>query len=210
MARPAKLHNVLIIEYQLRLTTFQLDVFLNLLTKDNNSLSKNITIHDKRNTKSMDISFNATLTSDTDITFTIFWTDNNTQHSQSFNIFKHIYPMNNTTQIKYYFVIDGKHYRNIYYNEQQFKTDKQFPSRTEDSFISGKKRNLRIIANPKKYYAERSTPACRIRAYMRYQAIYNDFLMEMYKLATGNNKKQLDKFIEWSETLKESIKNMKQ
>lgn len=205
-------HDELIIEYQLRLTTSQLKTYLNRLSKDNNTISDTISIQDKRNTKSMDnISINATLNSDTDITLTLNWTDDNKPYTQTLKVFKHTYSIRNQIKNRYYYEIEGdtKRYQNIYYNEHQFKTDKQFNCRIEDRYLTTKERNMRIIANPKKYYGSRKTYTHRAKAYLRYQRIYNEFLIQMYNLSTSDEKSQLDKFIEWSETLKESIKNMK-
>lgn len=219
MGRPKIPRNYLILEYQLRITTTQLKDKLTSLSTDNNTVSDTITIHDKRNTKSMDnINYTATLNQDNTITLNLNWTDNNTPYKQTLtmaHISRHLKPIPNYRQ--FYFVFDDIKTRNAYYNEHQFKSDKQFPCRIDKRYISTKKRNMLVIMNPPQYTGKRprrkfvSTkgyPTKYAKAYMRYQIKLNDYFMEMVDLTTSEEKQQLNKFIKWSEQIKESINKM--
>ena len=205
MAR--KKYNRVILEYQLHIPASQLKKTLNNLSADNNTVSDTITIHDIFNTKVMDnINYTATLNQDNTITLNLNWSDNNIPYKQTLTMVTCKAVLVYSTRYQYYFFINGKRKKNVYYNEHQFKSDEQFECRLENRYISKKTRALQIIMNPPVFTGDNHKQF--IKDYERYQIKLNEYFMDMVTHASSKEKEQLDKFIKWSEQIKESINKM--
>lgn len=199
------------------LSAYELKPIFNTLTEIGQSLTQTVTIHNMKNNLSMDVTINATLTDTKKMLLNVSWLDNNQQYNQTININKRIDDFLLYCGIKnhYYFVgHNNQQCKKMFYHEYQFKGRKDFKCRLEHRNDTKEQRMMRLLQNPPKHNGSKMVKAINGkltkygRAEERYQINLNEFLMQMYDLSSSGQRAQLNKFIEWSETLKKSINKM--
>jgi len=201
-------------EELLYIPTSELKHTFNTLSEPNQSAENSLTITNLRNTKSMVVNFTATLNDNDTLTLNLNWCEDNIPYTQTLTVNRMPKHFVRCFTYCYYFKVDDKQLVRLYLHEHAFKTPKDCKCRLESRSTSKEQRMLKLLQNPPKHNGKKKVKAVKGkltkygRAYERYQIKLNDFLMAMYDLSSSGQKAQLDKFMQWSETLKESIKNM--